>query len=185
MKQSRRVSPRVPYDEAICLARRDGRGRLYVRGIDLSASGLHVISAEPCPIGTEVDCALLLPGGPRTVRGKVVRVTALPGGIGLAIGFAPLEPRVATAIAELVKATTREVLPARLRVAGVERPLRCEAALADGKVRLTANLPFLKLDGGVDVVLGDDERVAAPGVIRSIALDPSADGGAPRLALEA
>ena len=33
--QSRRASPRIPYDEAVCLTRVDGNGRLYGRGMDL------------------------------------------------------------------------------------------------------------------------------------------------------
>jgi len=44
--QARRVAPRVPYDEAIAIARFDGRGRLYARALDLSATGIHVISAD-------------------------------------------------------------------------------------------------------------------------------------------
>src|SRR5437868_12882063 len=79
MTQLRRVSPRIPYDEAICLARIDGRGRVYGRGVDLSASGLSLVSAESCPIGTEIKCDLLLPHGPRPVAGKIVRLTASPG----------------------------------------------------------------------------------------------------------
>ena len=80
MNQPRRVAPRVPYDEAIAIARFDGRGRLYARAIDLSATGIHVICAESCPLGTVVRCTLLLPGGPRTVRGRVVRETVLARG---------------------------------------------------------------------------------------------------------
>ena len=83
MSQTRRVAPRVPYDEAIAIARFDGRGRLYARGIDLSATGIHAICSESCPIGTVVRCTLLLPGGPRTVRGRVVRETVLARGVGL------------------------------------------------------------------------------------------------------
>ena len=33
MKQSRRISPRVPYDEAVALTRFDGGGRLYARAL--------------------------------------------------------------------------------------------------------------------------------------------------------
>ena len=98
MDQTRRVAPRVPYDEAVAIARFDGRGRLYARAIDLSASGLHVICAESCPLGTVVRCALLLPGGPRTVRGRVVRETVLERGVGLAIAFSNVEPGTAAAI---------------------------------------------------------------------------------------
>ena len=63
-------------------------------------------------------------------------------------------------------------MPAKLRVDGVDRTLRCEGRVDDGTVRLTATLPFLRLDGGVDVVLGEHGEVAARGVISKIAVDP-------------
>ena len=59
-------------------------------------------------------------------------------------------------------------MPAKLRVDGVDKPLRCEAHVDDEMVRLTATLPFLRLDGGVDVVLGEQGAVAAAGTIRKI-----------------
>ena len=183
MKQSRRVSPRVPYDEAVCLSRTDGRGRLYTRSINLSSSGLYVVCSESLPVGTEVRCTLLLPGGPRAVPGRVVRVTALPRGLGIAVAFGALSPGTAAAIARLVEARARDMRPAKLRVEGMDRVLRCEGRIDEGTVRLTAALPFLRLDGGVDVVLGDDGEVAA-GVISRIALDPATPDGIPRLAVE-
>jgi len=184
MTQLRRVSPRIPYDEAICLARIDGQGRIYGRGVDLSASGLSLVSAESCPIGTEVKCDLLLPHGPRPVTGKVVRVTASPGGFELAIAFADLKPAAAAAIATLIEERSRQVMPAKLHIEGVEQTLRCEAHVDEQVVRLTATLPFLKLDGGVDVVLGEQGAVAAAGTIRKIAVDPATPDGIPRLALD-
>ena len=81
MKQSRRIAPRVPYDEAVALTRFDGRGRLYARALDLSVTGIHVMCSESCPLGTELRCTLLLPGGPRNVRGRVVRETVLRKGL--------------------------------------------------------------------------------------------------------
>src|SRR3982750_4489872 len=153
MIQARRVAPRVPYDEAIAIARFDGRGRLYARAIDLSATGLHVVCAESCPLGTVVHCTLLLPGGPRTVRGRVVRETVLARGVGLAIAFSKVDGGTAAVIHSLIEARLHQVMPAKLRVDGIDRTLRCEGRLDDGTVRLTATPPFLRIDGGVDVVL--------------------------------
>jgi hypothetical protein len=102
MPQSRRVSPRIPYDEAICLVRVDGKGRLYGRGLNLSADGLSLLCAEPCPIDTEIRCNLLLPHGPRPVSGKIVRVTAAAGGFELAIAFGELKPGTAGTIDHLI-----------------------------------------------------------------------------------
>jgi len=184
MDQPRRVAPRVPYDEAVAIARFDGRGRLYARAIDLSASGLHVICAESCPLGTVVRCSLLLPGGPRTVRGRVVRETVLASGVGLAIAFSNVEPGTAAAIKTLIDSRVHQVMPARLRVAGVDKTLRCEGRVDDHTVRLTATLPFLRMDGGVEIVLGENGEVAERGIIKKIAVDPSTSDGVPRLAVD-
>jgi hypothetical protein len=186
MTQSRRVSPRIPYDEAICLARLDGKGRLYGRGLDLSASGVSLVSTEALPIGTEIKCDLLLPHGPRKVSGKIVRVTASPGGFELAVAFGELKPAVTTAIDHLISDRSKQMLPAKLRIDGVDKPLRCEAHIDDNDhiVRLSATLPFLRLDGGVDVVLGEKGGIAAAGTIRKIAVDPSTRDGIPRLSVD-
>lgn len=184
MNQPRRVAPRVPYDEAIAIARFDGRGRLYARAIDLSATGLHAICSESCPLGTVVRCTLLLPGGPRTVRGRVVRETVLARGVGLAISFSNVDPGTAAVINTFIESRVHQVMPAKLRVAGVDRALRCEGRVEDGTVRLTATLPFLRIDGGVDVVLGEHGELIEHGVIRKIAVDPSTADGVPRLAVD-
>ena len=193
MKPSRRVSPRIPYDESVSLVRTDGNGRLYVRALDLSLGGLHVVSSEACPVGTDVRCTLLLPGGPRTTEGRVIRVTELPRGIGLAIEFVSLEPATEVAIRQLVAARERDAQPAKLSIDGVDGPLRCDArvdAHDDKIVQLSARLPFLRLDGGVGLLLGGEPDEAAgpqkarPGVIRKVELDPRSDEGIPRLAVE-
>ena len=184
MDQTRRVAPRVPYDEAIAIARFDGRGRLYARAIDLSATGVHVVCAESCPLGTVVRCTLILPGGPRTVRGRVIRETVLSRGVGLAIAFSNVEAGTAAAINSLIELRANQVMPAKLRVAGVDRTLRCEGRVDEHTVRLTATLPFLRIDGGVDVVLGENGEVAERGVIKKIAVDPSTSDGVPRLAVD-
>jgi hypothetical protein len=174
----------VPYDEAVSLTRFDGGGRLYARGLDLSLTGMQVICSESCPLGTELRCTLLLRGGPRNVRGRVVRETVMPKGFGLAIAFTYVDRGTAAVIEQLITTRAADMVPAKLRVDGVDRLLRCEGRVDDGTIRLTATLPFLRLDGGVDVVLGEQGEVAAAGVISKIALDPSTSDGVPRLALE-
>lgn len=183
MKQSRRISPRVPYEETVCVLRADGRGRLYARSLDLSATGIQLICAESFPVGTEVRCTLLLPGGPRSVAGRVVRVSAMARGLAIAIAFSQLSAGAVAAIGRLVDEQARTVQPAKLRVEGMDRPLRCEGRVEEGTVRLTAALPFLRLDGGVDVTLGEAGPTAS-GVISRIALDPSTPNGVPQLAVE-
>lgn len=189
MKQSRRVSPRIAYDEAVCLTRVDGAGRLFGRSIDLGPAGIYVTCAELCEIGTELICAVLLPGGPRRLRGRVVRLVALPRAVGVAIAFTELREADRLALERLVASRTAAAQPAKLRVDGVEHDLRCEAVVDGAGARTmrvsTALPPFLRLDANVDVDLGEattGER--ARGVISRIAVDPIASDGVPRLALD-
>ena len=100
--QSRRASPRIPYDEAVCLTPADASSRIYGRGLDLGTGGMYLVCTQSCPVGTEARCDLLLPGGPRPVTGRVVRVTPAPGGFELAIAFVDLKPGVTALIEEMV-----------------------------------------------------------------------------------
>ena len=174
----------MPYDEAVAIARFDGRGRLYARALDLSVTGIHVICAESCPLGTVVRCTLILPGGPRNVRGRVVRETVLARGVGLAIAFSNVDAGTAAAIDNLIETRAHQVMPAKMRVEGVDRALRCEGMIDERTVRLTATLPFLRIDGGVDIVLGEHGEMTEHGTIKKIAVDPSTADGVPRLAVD-
>jgi PilZ domain len=184
MKQARRVSQRIPYEESVCLTRVDGGGRLFGRSVDLGATGIYVTCLEPCEIGTELVCSVLLPGGPRKLLGRVIRLTALARGVGIAIAFHDLGAHDQAAISRLISDHEREVFAAKLRIVGVERPVRCEAVFDADIVHLTTTLPFLRLDADVGLVLGEDEEVEAAGVISKIALDPAHGDGVPRLALD-
>jgi hypothetical protein len=195
MKQSRRVSPRIPYDEAVCLTRVDEQGRLFGRSIDLSPDGIYVTCSELCEIGTELVCTVLLPGGPRRLRGRVVRLVALPRAVGIAITFVSLKECDRVALERLVASRLRGALPAKLRVGGFDHDLRCEAVVGERTMRVSTSLPpFLRQGADVDLGFalrgdGDDSSgvscdVAARGVISRIALDPTASDGAPRLALD-
>jgi len=184
MKQPRRVSPRIPYEEAVCLTRADGGGRLFGRSVNLGTTGVYVKCAEPCEIGTELICSLLLPGGPRKLRGQVVRLMALAHGVGMAIAFRELTERDRVAIEQLILDHQRAVFQAKLRLGGMDRPVKCEAVFEARTVHLSAALPFLRLDADVGVVLGDSEELEASGVISRIALDPAHEDGVPRLALD-
>jgi hypothetical protein len=187
MKQSRRVSPRIPYDEAVCLARVDGRGRLFGRSVDLGPAGIYVTCAELCEIGTELVCTVLLPGGPRRLRGRVVRLVALPRAVGIAITFTELREADRLVIERLVTSRRPEPQHVKLRVGGLDHDLRCEAVIDAGERTMrvsTALPPFLRLDADVGVMLADGQDARKRGVIRRIAVDPAPDDGLPRLALD-
>ena len=187
MKQSRRVSPRIAYDESVCLARVDGRGRLFGRSVDLGPAGIYVTCSELCEIGTELVCTVLLPGGPRKLRGRVVRLVALPRAVGIAIAFTNLRDADRVVIERLVANRRPEAQPVRLRVGGLDHDLRCEATVDAGERTmrvLTALPPFLRLDADVGVVLDGAPAGGTPGVISRIAVDPNSRDGVPRLALD-
>jgi hypothetical protein len=188
MKHSRRVSPRISYDEAVCLTRVDGKGRLFGRSVDLAPTGIYVTSADLCEIGTELVCSVLLPGGPRHLRGRVVRLVALPRAVGIAVQFTALATADRLAIEQLIASRRPEAQPAKLRVGGLEHPLRCEAFVGAGErtARVSTALPpFLRLDADIGLDLGaEGRRPNKRGVIRRIAVDPAPRDGVPRLALD-
>jgi PilZ domain len=184
MQQSRRVSPRIGYDEAVCLTRVDGRGRLFGRSIDLGPSGIYVTCAELCEIGTELVCTVLLPGGPRRLRGRVVRLVALPKAVGVAISFTDIKDADRVVIERLVASRLGATEPVRLRVAGLDHELRCDAIMGEHTMRVSTALPaFLRLDGGVGVTRGGASPESR-GHISRISVDPNATDGVPRLALD-
>ncbi len=131
--QSRRASPRIPYDEAVCLTRVDGNGRLYGRGVDLGTGGMGLICTESCPIDTDVRCDLLLPGGPRAVAGRVVRISAAPAGFELAIVFVDLKPGVVAVIEDMVHAALVTEEPAA--ASGAIRKIAVDQPSGDGVPR--------------------------------------------------
>ena len=193
MKQSRRVSPRIAYDEAVCLARADGQGRLFGRSIDLGPAGIYVTCAELCEIGTELVCTVLLPGGPRRLRGRVVRLVALPRAVGIAIAFTDLREADRLVLERLVASRRPEAQHIKLRVDGLDHDLRCEATVDAGERTMrvsTALPPFLRLDADVGVNFDGNGPSRAGGaanrrgVIRRIAVDPAPRDGLPRLALD-
>ncbi|HVY40579.1 MAG TPA: PilZ domain-containing protein [Polyangia bacterium] len=151
--QSRRASPRIPYDEAVCLTPADASGRIYGRGLDLGTGGMSLACTQTCPVGTEARCDLLLPGGPRPVTGRVVRVTPTPSGFELAIAFIDLKPGVTALIEEMVAhaapiASPVEAAPVPLERAGED------AIVASGPVPKVAvdpssgdGIPKLALEG--------------------------------------
>jgi hypothetical protein len=184
MQQSRRVSPRIGYDEAVCLNRVDGRGRLFGRSVDLGPSGIYVTCAELCEIGTELVCTVLLPGGPRRLRGRVVRLVAMPKAVGIAVAFTDIKDADRIVIERLVASRLGATEPVRLRVPGLDHELRCDAIMGERTMRVTTALPpFLRLDGGVGVMRGD-ATPESRGHISRISVDPNATDGVPRLALD-
>jgi len=130
-------------------------------------------------------CTVLLPGGPRRLRGRVVRLVALPRAVGIAIKFTELKEADRLVLERLVTSRLATAMPAKLRVGGFDHDLRCEAVMSDGRMRVSTALPpFLRLDADVGVVMDEGAAPNARGVISRIALDPVSVDGVPRLALD-
>src|SRR5262249_26927311 len=108
----------------------------------------------------------------------------LARGVGVAVAFEQLTERDRAAIEQLIVDHQRAVFQAKLRLGGMDRPVKCEAVFEARTVHLSAALPFLRLDADVGVVLGETEELEATGVISRIALDPAREDGVPGLALD-
>src|SRR5206468_4111432 len=124
-----------------------GRGRLFGRSVDLGPAGIYVTCAELCEIGTELVCTVLLPGGPRLLRGRVVRLVALPRAVGIAVAFTDLRETDRRALERLVASRSPEAQAVKLRLGGLDHDLRCEATVDAGErtMRVLTTLPpFLR-----------------------------------------
>jgi hypothetical protein len=132
-------------------------------------------------------CTVLLPGGPRRLRGRVVRLVALPRAVGIAIAFTDLKDADRLVLERLVASRVAPAMPAKLRVGGLDHDLRCEAQVAAGErtMRVTTALPpFLRLDAQVAVDVAQGAAPNTRGVISRIAVDPETIDGVPRLSLD-
>jgi len=175
----------VPYPEDVSLIRTSGGKRIVARGVNISASGLYVHCVEPCEIGSQVVCTVLLDGGPRKVRGSITRLEALPGMIGAAIAFSELSERDLLALRGYVERHRVPAVEAKVQLLGMTSPVRCQAVYDGDTIRLSTALPFLRLDSAVGVHRDCDPAGATTsGVLSRIALDPTSADGIPRLALD-
>ncbi|HVR60601.1 MAG TPA: PilZ domain-containing protein [Polyangia bacterium] len=185
MKHSRRVEPRAPYPEDVSLTRAKGGKSIVARGVNISASGIYLHCVEPCEIGSQVVCAVLLDGGPRRLPGHITRLEALPGMIGVAIAFADLSARDMSALRGYVGHHQAAAVAAKLSLTGMPGPVRCEAIYNGDTIRLSTALPFLRLDSEVGVHRDSDpDDATTAGVLSRVALEPSSSDGVPRLALD-
>ncbi|HEY2901011.1 MAG TPA: PilZ domain-containing protein [Polyangia bacterium] len=185
MKHSRRVEPRVPYPEDVSLIRAGGGKRIVARGVNLSASGVYVHCVEPCEIGSQVICAVLLDGGPRKLTGHITRLEALPGMIGVAVAFCDLSARDVAALRGYVGLHQIEAVEAKVHLLGMQSPVRCQAVYDGDTIRLSTALPFLRLDSEVGIHReSDPDDATTNGVLSRVTLEPTLSDGVPRLALD-
>ena len=185
MKEFRRIEPRIAHHDDVTLTRPEGGHPVFARSINLSASGIYVHASEPCEIGSVLFCTVLLPGGPRKLLSRVMRLETLPDAIGVAMAFVDLRPHDVTALRAFVAQRQLRAVDARVHLAGMAAAVRCQAVLAGDTIRLSATLPFLKIDSEVGVLL-EPGGTGAPrnGILRKITLEPPSPDGIPRLAFD-
>lgn len=108
MSAERRVHQRVPYEVLVTLTSADNFWTGFTQ--DISAGGLFIATADPAPVGTEIEVQLTLGPGFRDVplRGVVrwARVATgdptIPPGVG--VEFVGLQPAQLEAIRGFMRA---------------------------------------------------------------------------------
>jgi hypothetical protein len=185
MKEFRRIEPRIAHHDDVTLTRPEGGHPVFARSINLSASGIYVHASEPCEIGSVLFCTVLLPGGPRKLLSRVMRLETLPDAIGVAMAFIDPRPHDVTALRAFVAQRELRSVDAKVHLAGMAAAVRCQAVLAGDTIRLSATLPFLKIDSEVGVML-EPGGTGEPrnGILRKITLEPPSPDGIPRLAFD-
>jgi hypothetical protein len=114
-----------------------------------------------------------------------MRLETLPDAIGVAMAFIDLRPHDVTALRAFVAQRQLRAVDAQVHLAGMAAAVRCQAVLAGDTIRLSATLPFLKIDSEVGVLL-EPGGTGEPrnGILRKITLEPPSPDGIPRLAFD-
>lgn len=179
---------RVVYHTNVRL-RAPGREHSVVARVqNLSTSGIFVTGSDVPAAGTEVLCRMLVGGQRCTIRGQVAWVRP-PGVVpeqapGAGIRFVGLSERDAEMLARLVQPVDDDRQAVDVWFEGLPSPIRSHAVIADGGLRISTRLPFLRLDSPVRVsfVRRGVEEVRT-GTLHAVTLEPSAEDGIPRLQL--
>jgi hypothetical protein len=186
----RRTEQRVDFREAVRVIWPGKVSGVVARAVNLSPAGILVDAPTPtpCPVGSDVLCALSLPRGPRLLRGRVAHRRVLPSAkVGMGIEFVDLSLREVAELRDVVEESDQKSHPApqhvKVRFAGTEEIVRARAYPSEGGLRLVTSLPFLKVDTEVELTLAPDVEVGARGWVSSVALERGSKG-MPRLLID-
>jgi hypothetical protein len=183
----RRSEPRVEFREDVRVIWPGEVAGVVARAVNLSPTGILIDAPTPtpCPVGSDVLCDVALPRGARLLRGRVAHRRLLPSEkVGMGIEFIDLSPREAAELRDVVDESTERPQRVKVRFKDTDHVVSARAFAIEEGFRLATALPFLKLDGAVEVALSPDASVSARGRISRVALEPAAPGAAPRLLID-
>ncbi|HEY2901484.1 MAG TPA: PilZ domain-containing protein [Polyangia bacterium] len=177
-----RLEPRVHYRAPVKVMP-DGETRQVVgQSLNLSPRGILVDTPAPYPVGTVMVCDVSLPGGSKTLRGRVVRVQQLsPSSTGLGIVFVDLSPADLAMLRDLVLGQTDDAQQLAIRVGGTTWMFRGSARLSEDGYYLNVPLPFLSVDAPIELAASPSAPVITRALVKGLRLEPLGPDGMPRL----
>jgi Tfp pilus assembly protein PilZ len=180
---------RISYQTKVRL-RAPGREESVVARVqNLSPRGIFVTAPDIPEAGTEVQCKLTIAGERRTLRGRVAWVRPASAAAplkspGAGIEFLELGDADRDLLGRVVEPAEGERQPVDVWFEGMRAPVRCQAVVTEGGLRLATRLPFMRLNSSVRVNFSQQgvEQVRV-GTLDAVALDPSDEEGMPHLQL--
>ncbi|HEY2729984.1 MAG TPA: PilZ domain-containing protein [Polyangia bacterium] len=160
---------------------------VVARAVNLSSAGILVDAPTPtpCPVGSDVLCDVILPRGPRLLRGRVAHRRLLSAAkVGMGIEFVDLSPHEVAELRDVIDESDEKPQRVKVRFEGTNQVVRASAFPTDEGFRLSTSLPFLKPDTEVDIALSPDASVSTRGWVSRVALERSQVDGAPRLLID-
>ncbi len=192
-----RKQHRVSYQTGVQI-RSVGRADSLVATVhNLGAQGIFVTGADVPAAGTPVQCRMLVGGEGRVLAGRVAWVSRRPRGVaasaaatGAGIEFVDLSPRDSDLIRQVVAPASHAApvaaapvsVPVDVKFEGLPAAIRSHAEISADGLHLSTQLPFLRLRSSVVVTfVRDGVEESRTGTIHAVTLEPTADGGIPRL----
>ncbi|HEV3032368.1 MAG TPA: PilZ domain-containing protein, partial [Polyangia bacterium] len=160
---------------------------VVARAVNLSSAGILVDAPTPtpCPVGSDVLCDVILPHGPRLLRGRVAHRRLLSAAkVGMGIEFVDLSPHEVAELRDVIDESDEKPQRVKVRFEGTNQVVRARAVATDEGFRLATSLPFLKPDTEVDIALSPDATVSTRGRVSMVALESGEAGGVPRLLID-
>jgi hypothetical protein len=183
----RRTGPRVEFRKDVRVIWSGQMAGLVAQSVNLSPTGilLDAFTPEPCPVGADVFCDVALPSGSRLLRGRIAHTRIIASAkVGLGIQFVDLSPLIVAELRGVVEETDGPPERVRVQFEGMRQVVSARAYRTADGFRLETALPFLRAGAEVDIVSSEETPVSGKGRVRSVAFDPPANDGAPRLLID-
>jgi hypothetical protein len=181
------MEPRVAYREPVRVIWPGEVSGVVARAVNLSSAGILVDAPTPtpCPVGSDVLCDVILPHGPRLLRGRVAHRRLLSAAkVGMGIEFVDLSPHEVAELRDVIDESDEKPQRVKVRFEGTNQVVRARAFPTDEGFRLSTSLPFLRPDTEVDIALSPDASVSTRGWVSRVVLGRGQTDGAPRLLID-